>query len=94
MLVKLRLARWGNRNSPFYGVVAAPVKRARDGKHLERLGTYNPVPTPITNSTTPQKHLQLNIERCKYWLGVGALPTSRVAWLFAKVFQELGKLIN
>ncbi|KAI9342552.1 ribosomal protein S16 domain-containing protein [Obelidium mucronatum] len=79
MVVKLRLARWGVRNNPFYGVVAANARAPRDGRHLERVGTYNPIP-----DKDHVKHIELNYSRIKYWLGVGAQPTDRVAWLLAK----------
>ncbi|KAJ3031536.1 UNVERIFIED_CONTAM: hypothetical protein HDU68_003072 [Siphonaria sp. JEL0065] len=79
MVVKLRLARWGVRNNPFYGVVVANARAPRDGRHLERVGTYNPIP-----DADKVKHIELNYSRIKYWLGVGAQPTDRVAWLLAK----------
>ncbi|KAJ3083671.1 hypothetical protein HK102_000954 [Quaeritorhiza haematococci] len=89
MHVRLRLARWGARNNPFFGIVAAPKAKPRDGRHLERLGTYNPIPVvdpSLGDGTTPvkSKHVQLNVERIKYWLSVGAQPSRRVAWLLAK----------
>ncbi|KAJ3292116.1 hypothetical protein HDU79_001752 [Rhizoclosmatium sp. JEL0117] len=79
MVVKLRLARWGVRHNPFYGVVVANARAPRDGRHLERVGTYNPVP-----DVDKVKHVELNYDRIKYWLGVGAQPTDRVAWILAK----------
>lgn len=81
MVVKIRLARWGASNNPFYGIVVANARAARDGKHLERVGTYNPLP-----DNNNRKHIELNTQRIKYWLSVGAQPTERVAWLLAKVF--------
>ncbi|KAJ3100914.1 hypothetical protein HDU97_001854 [Phlyctochytrium planicorne] len=79
MVVRIRLARWGARNHPFYGIVVANARAARDKKHLERVGTYNPVPDP-----SGVKHIEMNWERIKYWLGVGAQPSDRVAWLLSK----------
>ncbi|KAJ3114043.1 hypothetical protein HDU96_002631 [Phlyctochytrium bullatum] len=79
MVVKIRLARWGARNHPFYGIVVANARAARDKKHLERVGTYNPVP-----DRNGLKHVEMNWDRIKYWLGVGAQPTDRVAWLLSK----------
>jgi small subunit ribosomal protein S16 len=79
MVVKIRLSRWGARNNPFYGIVVANARAARDGKHLERVGTYNPIP-----DQNKVKHVELNVERIKYWLSVGAQPSDRVAWLLAK----------
>ena len=81
MVVKIRLARWGARNNPFYGIVVANSRAPRDGKHLERVGTYNPIPDQ--NQT---KFVELDVKRIKYWISVGAQPTERVAWLLAKVF--------
>ena len=78
MVVRIRLARWGSQRNPFYGIVAANARAARDGKHLERLGTYNPIPN------NGVKHIQLNTDRIKYWLSVGAQPSDRVAWLLSK----------
>ncbi|TPX77273.1 hypothetical protein CcCBS67573_g01432 [Chytriomyces confervae] len=79
MTVKIRLARWGQRNNPFYGVVVANARAPRDGRHLERVGTYNPIP-----DADKVKHIELNYERIKYWIGVGAQPSDRVAYLLAK----------
>jgi len=80
MVVRLRLARWGRKGNPFYGIVAANARVARDKKHLEKLGTYNPLP-----DERGVKHIELDVERIKYWLSVGAQPSDRVAWLLAKV---------
>lgn len=79
MVVRLRLARWGARNNPFFGIIAANQRAPRDGKHLERLGTYNPKP-----SGTNTKVVELNVERIKYWLSVGAQPSDRVAFILSK----------
>ncbi|KAJ3332093.1 hypothetical protein HDU76_001300 [Blyttiomyces sp. JEL0837] len=79
MVVRIRLARWGARNNPFFGIVVANSRSARDKKHLERIGTYNPIP-----DKDKVKHIELNTERIKYWLGVGAQPSDRVAWILAK----------
>lgn len=88
MVLKLRLARWGARNNPFYGIVLAQQRAARDGKHLERLGTYNPIA-----SEDGVKHIELNCDRIKYWLGVGAQPTERVAWILAKVITSVHEAV-
>lgn len=82
MVVRIRLARWGAKSNPFYGIVIANSRAARDGKHLERVGTYNPIA-----DENKVKHLELDVERIKYWLSVGAQPSDRVAWLLAKVFD-------
>ena len=73
MSVALRLSRGGSKKRPFFRIVAADVRAPRDGRFLERLGTYN----PMKNKNDPQR-ITLNIERIKYWLSVGAKPTERV----------------
>ena len=74
MSVTLRLSRGGTKKRPFYRIVAADKRSPRDGRFIERLGTYDPM-KPKDSSN----RLYLNIERVKYWLSVGALPTERVA---------------
>ena len=73
MSVALRLSRGGSKKRPFFRIVAADIRAPRDGRFLERLGTYN----PMKNKDDPQR-ITLNIERIKYWLSVGAKPTERV----------------
>lgn len=80
MAVRIRLSRGGSKKRPFYRVVAADQRAPRDGRFIEKLGTYNPL--------LPQDHEQrlvLNEERVKYWLGVGAQPTERLEKLFANL---------
>ncbi|KAI9205364.1 ribosomal protein S16 domain-containing protein [Polychytrium aggregatum] len=79
MVVRIRLSRWGARKNPFYGIVIANHRAARDGKTIERVGNYNPVP-----DAQGIKNLELNADRIKYWLGVGAQPSDKVSWLLAK----------
>ncbi len=74
MSVRLRLARGGTKKRPYYRLVAATKTRARDGKFLERIGSYN----PMLASNDP-KRVIIDIERAKYWLSVGAQPSERVA---------------
>lgn len=74
MAVKLRLARGGTKKRPYYYIVAADVTSPRDGRYIERVGTYNPM--------LPKDHedrIKLKEDRCKHWLSVGAKPTDRVA---------------
>ena len=80
MVVKMRLSRWGSSHNPFYKIVAIHAKKARDGKYFEDLGTYNPIA-----DLKGVKHISLNIERIKYWIGVGAQPSDRVHWLLSKI---------
>ncbi|XP_027363932.1 30S ribosomal protein S16-1, chloroplastic-like [Abrus precatorius] len=73
MVVKIRLARLGCRNHPFYRVIVTDSKTTRDGKHLEVLGFYNPVA-----GKDDEKRMRLKLERVKYWLSVGAQPSEPV----------------
>ena len=67
MAVKIRLARHGKKAAPFYHIVAADSRAPRDGKFIEKLGTYNPITNPAT--------IELNFERALDWLMKGAQPT-------------------
>ncbi len=81
MSVKIRLSRGGSKKRPFYSIVAANSRDPRDGRFLEKIGTYNPM--------LPKEHaerLVVKQERAKYWLSVGAQPTDRVA----RMFGDLG----
>ncbi len=73
MAVKIRLARWGSKGSPFYHVVVADSRSPRDGKFLEKIGTYNPM-----LSSDHEDRVVLKDDRVKYWISVGAQPTDRV----------------
>ena len=80
MAVRIRLSRGGSKKRPFYRIVAADSRAPRDGRFIEKLGTYNPL--------LPQEHdqrLVVDAERVKYWLGIGALPTDRLAKLFSNL---------
>jgi small subunit ribosomal protein S16 len=79
MVVRLRLQRFGRVHSPFYRMVAANARAPRDGKFLEIVGTYNPIP-----NREGMKEIRLKSDRLKYWLGVGAQPTDRVGWILGK----------
>jgi small subunit ribosomal protein S16 len=70
MAVKIRLARHGAKKRPFYRIVAADNDNPRDGRFLEKLGTYNPLRDPA--------EVVLNTDRVKYWIGQGATPTDTV----------------
>ncbi len=74
MAVKIRLARRGAKKRPFYSIVAADSRAPRDGRFIEKLGTYNPL-LPKDS----EERVKMNIERVKYWLSQGARPTDRVA---------------
>ncbi|MCJ1247599.1 37S ribosomal protein S16, mitochondrial [Trapelia coarctata] len=80
MVVKIRLARFGKTNAPFYNIVVANARTARNSKPIEVLGTYDPIPKPPPwGQGKPFKDIKLDILRAKYWLGVGAQP-SDPAW--------------
>ena len=79
MSVKIRLRRDGQKKRPFYHVVAADERRARNGRFIEELGYYNPmVPKDV------ESILVLKDDRVKYWLSVGAQPTETAAYLLEK----------
>lgn len=74
MALKIRLARGGAKKRPFYRIVVAEATAPRDGRFIEKIGTYNPI--------LPRDHAErivLNEERIKHWISVGAQPTERVA---------------
>ena len=74
MAMKIRLARGGSKKRPHYTVVAADSRMPRDGRFIEKLGTYNPL-LPKDS----EERVKMNIERVQYWIGQGAQPTDRVA---------------
>lgn len=74
MAVKMRLARGGSKKRPFYQIVIADVRAPRDGRVIERIGTYNPMLAKDSG-----ERVKLNEERAKHWLAAGAQPTDRVA---------------
>ena len=73
MAVKIRLARGGSKKRPFYRIVAADERAPRDGRYIERLGTYNPL-LPKDSG----ERVVMNVERIQHWLSTGAKPTDRV----------------
>jgi small subunit ribosomal protein S16 len=79
MALKLRMSRQGRKNLAFYHIVVADSRAARDGKFVEKVGTYDPR-LPSDN----EKRIVLNAERVKYWLSQGAQPSERVAIFLGK----------
>jgi small subunit ribosomal protein S16 len=79
MSLKIRLSRGGAKKRPFYKIVLADSRSPRDGKFLEKLGTYNPM-LPADHA----ERLVLKEDRIKHWLQIGAQPTDRVAKFFAQ----------
>jgi small subunit ribosomal protein S16 len=77
MSLKIRLSRGGAKKRPFYSIVIADSRSPRDGRFIEKIGTYNPM--------LPKEHegrITIDQERAKHWLSMGALPTDRVALFF------------
>lgn len=74
MAVSIRLSRGGSKKRPYYRIVVADARNPRDGKFIEKIGTYNPL-----LAKDDAKRVVLDTERASYWLGVGAQPTDRVA---------------
>ena len=76
MATKIRLQRHGRKNYAFYPIVIADSRAPRDGKFIERIGSYNPNTNPAT--------ITLNFERALYWVNVGAQPTDTVRTILSK----------
>lgn len=82
-MVKIRMTRLGSNKTPFYRVVVADQRRARDGKFIEILGTYNPLTNP--------EQINIDVERANYWIKNGAKPSDTVKVLLQKVSQKDAK---
>jgi len=74
MAVSIRLTRGGSKKRPYYKIVVADARAPRDGKFIEKIGTYNPL-----LAKDDDKRVVLDSDRAKHWLSVGAQPTDRVA---------------
>jgi small subunit ribosomal protein S16 len=74
MALRIRLARGGAKKRPFFSIVVADSRSPRDGRFIEKIGTYN----PMLDRSHAQR-VTLNEERIKHWLSHGALPSDRVA---------------
>ena len=73
MSIKIRLARAGSKKRPFYRVVAADSRMPRDGRFIERVGSFDPL-----KDKNDENRLNLQLDRIKHWLGTGAKPSERV----------------
>ncbi|MBO9623477.1 MAG: 30S ribosomal protein S16 [Sphingomonas sp.] len=73
MALSMRLSRGGSKKRPYYRIVIADARSPRDGKFIEKIGTYN----PLLAKDSPER-VKLDTERAKHWLSVGAQPTDRV----------------
>ena len=74
MALSIRLSRGGSKKRPYYRIVVADARSPRDGKYLEKIGTYNPL---LAKDAVGR--IVLDSDRAKHWLSVGAQPTDRVA---------------
>jgi small subunit ribosomal protein S16 len=74
MAMKIRLARGGSKKRPHYSIVAADSRMPRDGRFIEKLGTYNPL-LPKDS----EDRVKMNMERVQYWLDQGAQPSDRIS---------------
>ncbi len=76
MAVKIRLTRLGDKKSPFYRVVVADSRTSRDGKVIEKLGTYDTLKDPA--------EIKIDVEKAKDWLSKGAQPTETAKTILVK----------
>ena len=74
MAIKIRLARGGSKKRPFYRIVVADSRMPRDGRFVEKLGTYNPL---LPKGS--EERVKMNLDRVQYWLGQGAQVTDRIS---------------
>lgn len=78
MSVKIRMTRGGAKKRPYYRIVVADSRSPRDGRFIEKIGSYDPM------LPKDRERVQLDVERVKYWLSQGATPSDRCASFFAK----------
>lgn len=83
MAVKIRLARGGSKKRPHYAIVAADSRMARDGRYMEKLGTYNPL-----LAKDDENRVKMDVDRVMELIGLGAQPTDRVR----RFLESAGKL--
>jgi small subunit ribosomal protein S16 len=90
MSVSIRLSRGGAKKRPYYKIVVSNSRAPRDGKYLEQVGTYNPL-----LAKDDENRVRLVEDRVRYWLGVGAQPTDRVARMLDKAgIKERAASVN
>ncbi len=81
-MVVIRLARGGAKKRPFYRLVVADSRKARDGRFIERVGFYDP------KAESPSENLRVNLERVQFWLGKGAKLSNTVKRLVKQVGSQ------
>ncbi|GJP76195.1 hypothetical protein CLOP_g6564 [Closterium sp. NIES-67] len=79
-VTRIRLARFGRKNLPFFRIHVADSRCPTNGRHIECVGHYNPLP-----GKDGMKRIGINTERVKYWLSVGAQPSETVAKLLGRI---------
>lgn len=82
-MVKIRLSRGGAKKRPFYHIVVADQRDARDGRNIERLGFFNPI------AAGKEVRLQLDTDRVKYWVDHGAQLSEKVRMLYKTASREV-----
>ncbi|HSX62964.1 MAG TPA: 30S ribosomal protein S16 [Tahibacter sp.] len=82
-MVKIRLSRGGAKGRPFYHIVVADERYARDGRSIERLGYFNPI------AAGKEVPLELNVARANEWIAKGAQPTEKVRALLKKAAKQV-----
>ena len=75
MSLRIRLQRCGSKNNPAYRIVVAEASQRRDGRFVEKLGSYNPI------ASESSSRLKMDVERADYWVSKGAQPTDTVRYL-------------
>ena len=80
MALKIRLSRWGAKKRPFYRIVVADARAPRDGRFVEKIGTFDPL-KPADDAA----RLVINADKARDWMSKGAQPTERVLKLLASV---------
>lgn len=83
-MVVIRLSRGGAKKRPFYHIVVADRRRARDSRYIERLGYFNPI------AAGKDVRLLMDLERIKDWISKGAQPSERV-WQLIKTYEKTGQ---
>jgi small subunit ribosomal protein S16 len=81
-MVKIRLSRGGAKGRPFYHIIVADERKARDGRNIERLGFYNPI------ASGKDVRLQLDGEKLKAWVAKGAQMSDKVRWLAKEAAKQ------
>ncbi len=79
MSVRIRMKMMGRKHRPFFRICVIDRRKARDGKHIEEVGTYDPM------VKVKSERVKLNLERIEHWISVGATPSDRVATLIKKL---------